>query len=144
MAKCIHICSRKILPENIYNTLTNICDAISPDNIIPRPPQILVENKVALAVMNPSDTVGLKSSSLLMGMIFDQEENWYLPKTRYPLGSYALFRDTEEYCEIVSDATGSRTIWYYFNEHFFISSTSQRAIIMFLGNFEFNEKVIPW
>lgn len=27
---------------------------------------------------------------------------------------------------------------------YFIASTSQRAIIMFLGNFRFNEKVIPW
>ena len=46
--------------------------------------------------------------------------------------------------EIVSDSVGSRALWYYNDNDMFLVSTSQRAIVLFLENFEFNEKVIPW
>ncbi|MFW5804446.1 MAG: asparagine synthase-related protein, partial [bacterium] len=70
--------------------------------------------------------------------------NWHIPFQEYPDGSYALFRDGEKYCEIVSDPAASRTIWYYKNEENFVASTSQIAIIKFIEGFEFDERVIPW
>ena len=44
----------------------------------------------------------------------------------------------------MSDPAGSRTVWYYQDEETFIASTSQRAIVAFVGSFQFNEQVIPW
>ncbi|HPJ44184.1 MAG TPA: hypothetical protein PLY21_17780, partial [Spirochaetota bacterium] len=54
------------------------------------------------------------------------------------------FRDSERYCEIITDPVATRTIWYYHDENLFIASTSQRAIILYLGRFEFDDRVIPW
>ena len=62
----------------------------------------------------------------------------------HPDGSYALFRDSGDRLEVISDPAGSRTIWYYRDEETFIASTSQRAIIGLAGGFQFNEQVIPW
>ncbi|PWT94108.1 MAG: hypothetical protein C5B54_00525, partial [Acidobacteria bacterium] len=94
--------------------------------------------------MNANKTVIESGTSLLLGKVFNEDARWREPLTEFPDGSYALFRDNDDYCEIVSDPVASRTIWYYRDEKVFIASTSQRALVMFIGNFDFEEKVIPW
>lgn len=144
MAKSIYICSRNNLLSNTETKLTNISHRLAPDNIRSRKPLIQVKEKTAFAVINPSDNVFTKDDSILLGCLFSCSRNWHKPREEYPDGSFALFRSSNELCEMVSDAAGSRTIWYYFNDNIFISSTSQRAIIMYINSFEFNEKAIPW
>ena len=144
MAKCIYICFRKVLPKLVGMQLQEICKRISPDNITPSEPMIKVNGNVAFGVMNPNSTLTMNGGSLLMGKIFEKDENWSVPLQAFPDGSYALFRDGEVHFEIVSDPVASRTIWYYLDESIFVASTSQRAIVMFIHDFEFNEKVIPW
>ena len=144
MAKCIYVCSRNKLPESASNLLHEICIKLSPDNIILPEPDVFVADYVAYGIVNPNSTLSRRGSSLLMGQIFERDEKWDVPLNDFPDGSYALFRDSGEYFEIVSDPAASRTIWYYMDETSFIASTSQRAIIMFLGSFEFNADVIPW
>jgi asparagine synthetase B (glutamine-hydrolysing) len=82
-------------------------------------------------------------NSVALGKIFNTN-TWSQPLAEFPDGSYALFRNSQEYFEIVSDAAASRTIWYYQTNSLFVASTSQRAIVMFIGKFEFDERVIPW
>ena len=144
MAKCIYICSRDRLPDSVGKLLNEICIRLTPDNIIPPEPDIFIAGHVAYGIMNPNSTLSKRGSSLLMGQIFESDEKWDLPLSDFPDGSYALFRDSEEYFEIISDPAASRTIWYYMDDKVFIASTSQRAIIMFLGSFEFNDNIIPW
>lgn len=144
MAKNIWIYSRKALLESTKSKIVNICKEITPDNISATPPKVVVNNHVAFGISNPKSTILIKNNSILMGQIIGDTNGWDIPKKNYPDGSYALFRDGKDYCEMVSDAVASRTIWYYMNEEIFIASTSQRAIILFIGEFEFNEKVIPW
>ncbi|MCX6262899.1 MAG: hypothetical protein NTY95_19025 [Bacteroidia bacterium] len=144
MAKNIYICSREKLPFSVGEQLLKICKNLAPDNITPAEPMVLVNGDIAFGVMNPSKTLLVSGNSLLMGQIFDKGEKWDVPLQEFPDGSYALFRDGKEYCEIVADPVGSRSIWYYFDDNVLIASTSQRAIVMFLGSFEFNENVIPW
>lgn len=144
MAKSIYICSKSILSPSLEEKLFEICKRLSPDNITPKAPIVKMNNHMALAVMNPNELTVLDTYNLILGAIYSNYENWQEPNTIYPDGSFALFRNSEEFCEVVSDAVGSRTIWYYFDENLFISSTSQRAIIMFINSFEFNENVIPW
>lgn len=144
MAKNIYICTKGALPASTESQLSEICKRLEPDNISPRKPEIYINGHIAYGIMNPTQTIRAKGDSLLMGEMFDQNEKWDIPLEEFPDGSYALFRDGEKYCEIVTDATASRAIWYYLDDTIFVSSTSQRAIVMFLGSFEFNDKVIPW
>jgi len=144
MAKCIYICSRQTLQHSARSFLQTICEKLAPDNIIANKPKILVGEDIAYGIMNPTAPVLEKEGSILLGQIYDKTESWNLPRTEFPDGSYALFREGEEYFEIVSDPVASRTIWYYADENILVASTSQRAIAMYLGNFEFDERVIPW
>jgi hypothetical protein len=144
MAKCIYICSRELLSDLVKKFLHTICNKITPDNILAAEPKTMVDGCIAYGIMNPAKTLLEKGNSLLLGQIFGKTENWDVPLSEFPDGSYALFRDGKEHCEIVSDAVASRTVWYYKNENIFIASTSQRAITIFLGSFEFDNRIIPW
>ena len=94
--------------------------------------------------MNPADSMLECGNSVLIGQLFGKKDKWAKSSEDLLDGSFALFRDGKEYFEIVSDPAGSRTIWYYLDQEIFISSTSQRAITMFINSFEFDERVIPW
>jgi len=144
MAKCIYICSREALQDSIKSSLYNICKRLAPDNITANEPRIMVSEYAAFGIMNPTAPVREKENSLLMGQVFDKAESWNLPLSEFPDGSYALFRDGKEHFEIVTDPLASRTIWYYADANVVVTSTSQRAIVMYLESFEFNEKVVPW
>jgi hypothetical protein len=80
----------------------------------------------------------------MLGKMIGEDDKWHEPGTDFPEGTFALFRDGEGFCEIVTDPVGTRTIWYYHDEDLFIASTSQRAIILYIGGFEFDARVIPW
>lgn len=82
---------------------------------------------------------------VLLGFLYEKHSvHWDEPRKIYPDGNYALFRANEDEIEVVSDCAATRTIWYYHDDELFIASTSQRAIIMFLESFSFDERVIPW
>ena len=144
MAKNIYICSREKLAVSVEKRLREICKKLSPDNITPGDSRVVVAENIAYGIMNPSRTLLESGTSLLMGQIFGKNEKWDEPLGEFPDGSYALFRNGAQHCEIVSDPVASRTIWYYLDENLFIASTSQRAIVMFIGSFEFDERMIPW
>ena len=144
MSKLIYVCSKDKLPFSVGKLLQDICCSLSPDNIKPSNPKIIVRDNIAYSIMNPANSILEKDNSVLMGFIYGKVENWNIPLEYFPDGSYALFRDGDKCFEAVSDAVASRTIWYYFDKKIFISATSQRAIVMFLGSFVFNGSVIPW
>ncbi len=144
MAKCIYICSRQALPASIKSSLYRICKKLAPDNIKVNETKIMASENAAFGIMNPTTPILQQGNSLLMGQIFGKAESWSLPLSDFPDGSYALFRDGKEHFEIVSDPLASRTIWYYADENIVVTSTSQRAIVMYLESFEFDERVVPW
>jgi len=144
MAKAIWICSRKKLSNTVGHKINEICKNISPDNIVPTPPKISISDNIAYGVMNPKNSLLYKGNSLLLGMLTKNTNNWHVPLQDFPDGSFAVFRDGDQYCELVSDPVASRTIWYYKNEEVFVASTSQVALIKFIGGFEFDERVVPW
>ena len=144
VSKAIYICSRTVFSKSVEKLMRIICNRLSPDNITPKEPLIAINGNIAFGIINPMKTILVNGTSLLLGKIFDENENWDAPLNDFPDGSYALFRNGEDYCEIVSDPVASRTIWYYFDDDMFIASTSQRAIVMYLGNLEFDDRVFPW
>ena len=157
MAKAIYICLRDTLednhiehiirrrwPDGLESTLTNICRCIEPDNINANTPLIKCNGAVAYGVINPVSTIRRTEDSLMLGMPFDSHDEWMKPRSVHPDGSYALFRADEMHVEVASDPAGSRTIWTYSDEELFAASTSQRALVMLLGDFQFNRQVVPW
>ncbi len=144
MAKTIWLCSRKKISNSVEQKIYEICKSISPDNIVPTAPKVFINNDIAYGVMNPKNSILYNGNSLLLGVIAGNMDDWHIPLQDFPDGSFALFRDGEQYCEIVSDPVASRTIWYYKDDDIFVASTSQVALIKFIGGFEFDERVVPW
>jgi hypothetical protein len=146
MSKVIYACSRNSsFTEKENLQLQKTCAALTPDNLTsPVQHKISVSDKIAYAIINHHSLFQELDESLLLGSIFDHQNSWHKPKTEFPDGSYAIFRQDDDYVEIVSDFAASRTIWYYFDENLFLASTSQRAIILFLRDFKFDSRVIPW
>ena len=145
MSKIIYVCAREGLPVSVEERLRSICRSLEPDNIVPPPPRVSCHGNSAYGVMNPSMSMREKDGSVVVGQLLGDENSWQgVLSGSEPDGSYALFRNKDDRLEITSDPTGSRAIWYYKDEKIFIASTSQRAVVMFTGSFEFNEKVIPW
>lgn len=146
MSKVIYACSRsRSFDSKDKMRISEICKKLEPDNISPPVNhKISYNDRIAFGIMNPPKSIICNDTSLLLGYLYEQSGRWYEPLSEFPDGSYALFRDSPDYLEVVSDPAASRTIWYYFDDNLFISSTSQRAIILFIGNFVFDERVIPW
>lgn len=145
MAKIIYAYSRKIpFSQSDDRKLRNICKRLEPDNLtLPASHKVIVQGNLACGIINHRNSV-IKNSSILLGCLYGNDECWEHPQQQYPDGSYAIFRNGNDCLEAVSDAAASRTIWYYFDDEYFVASTSQRALIMFLGSFDFDDRVIPW
>jgi len=50
----------------------------------------------------------------------------------------------ENKLELTSNLVAGKSAWYYHDQSFFIVSSSQRAIVNFLGSFQFNEQAMAW
>ncbi len=147
MAKCIYICTKKSSTDHHKERerkLTSICNHLQPDNLSEAHHEIQSVHDASFGIMNHKPSIQIKNGNVLLGFIYDDAEDWHKPGAQAPDGNFAIFRNNEHEFEAVSDILATRTIWYYHDEEVFIASTSQRAIIMYLGSFEFNERVIPW
>ena len=145
MSKLIFLCFKDSSLKSVYrNRIEEISRKLLPDNIDPVNSKIIEGDGILYSIVNPVNSVITTSGSVLLGKIFGNDLRWNTPQQNYPDGSYAIFRSDEKVVEIVSDVVASRSIWYYKNDEIFISSTSQRAIINFLGSLDFNKYIIPW
>lgn len=105
----------------------------------------LIDTKNSLcAIYNPVSTIQIDNSSVCLGYTPNSDWKNFDVRGEDIEGSFAIFRNTKIGFQIANDMVASRTVWYYFDEHVFIASTSQRAIVTYLGSFEFNEQVVPW
>lgn len=121
-----------------------ICEELYAENITSRPPKFHCSGGSIYGVTNPNKITESRDDSLLLGYIFSAKDDWHVPCTEIPDGNFALFRNNEQFFEAVSDCMATRSLWYYFDDKKLIVSTSQKAIVRFLGDFEFNSGVIPW
>jgi hypothetical protein len=146
MAKAIYVCSRREpLGPKDKERLGRICKALTPDNLTTAVSHsVVTDGHTGYAVMNQQLSNVEKDNSLLLGYLYAGKERWYEPLSGPPDGSFAIFRCNDDYFEAVSDPVASRAIWYFFDDKYFIASTSQRAIIMFIGSFRFDDRVVPW
>ena len=145
MSKIVYVCSRNGLPVSAEQRVRQVCKRLEPDNIVPRPARVVRHGNNIYGVVNPSPSMLERDGSVVIGhLLGDASRRESALSHGHPDGSYALFRDRVDRLEVISDPAGSRTIWYYRDEETFIASTSQRAIVAFIGSFQFNEQVVPW
>lgn len=147
MSKAIYICRRNPSVQQQMEDqqmLDIICKQLQPENISSLNHKVYAEDDIAYGIMNIQPSIKFKKQSFLLGILFEKTNQWDELFSEFPDGNYALFRNNNNVLEAVSDILATRTIWYYHSDDLFIASTSQRAVILFLGNFEFDERVIPW
>lgn len=146
MSKVIYICFKKASRANadMAGKIEAIAHRITPNNISPHPPKVVVGNNIVYGIVNPVSSIKENGKSVLLGMSFGEDTHWWEPETEIPDGSYSIFRSNDRKTEILTDVTGSRSVWYYHDDEIFVASSSQRAIVMVLGDFRFNDDVIPW
>lgn len=146
MSKIVLICF-KDCKQNPYSRrdIEILSQRLTPDNISPPPPPLIInDNGVLIGIINPTEALPIKNTSVCMGNLIDPENNWWELMAKVPDGSYALFRSDENIIELISDIVASRTVWYVQTENMFIASTSQRAIVFFLQDFKPNRATFSW
>ena len=116
---------------------------LSPDNITPNEPQILAEDGLLRAVVNPVAGVRADRHGVCLGALFE-DADWSTPLAPAPDGSFAIVRHDGATVELVADAFASRTIWYALTEDCLLASTSQRALASLLGDFRPNAETVAW
>ena len=143
MSKLIYVISR--VGDNLSKERLELIEKrITPDNLSPNPLKIITDVNSICAIFNYVSTIQINGSSVCLG--YSPNNNWDELDVRADEieGSFVIFRNNKEKFQVVTDCVESRTLWYYFDDNLFIASTSQRAIITYLGSFRFNEQVIPW
>jgi asparagine synthetase B (glutamine-hydrolysing) len=145
MSKVLYICFRENgIQEFSEDNIHILSKRLEPDNINFTEPVIIKGKKELITVFNPNDSIDFYNISLCHGKMINPASNWWQPNEPVPDGSFALYRGSEQTVEVTTDIVASKTVWYYFDKDIFISSTSQRAILFFIGSFQFNKAVIPW
>jgi asparagine synthetase B (glutamine-hydrolysing) len=144
LAGFIVVCSRdrssaRFSPEDLKRCALRL----TPDNVHPNPPDVLVEAGLLRAVVNPVPSVRIDRHGVCLGALFETAD-WSTPLTAAPDGSFAICRHDERNLELVADNYASRDIWYAFTDDLFLASTSQRAIVSLLGSFEPCEEAVSW
>ncbi|CAL66972.1 asparagine synthase-related protein [Christiangramia forsetii] len=145
MSKILYITYRnKEIPHDSSEKVKQITSELNPDNIHANPSYCSQNGRTICSLSNPLSVIKTEGTNVLLGNILNKEKNWTNPLKYFPDGNYAIFRSNNELTEVFTDKLSSRTIWYYYDDEILICATSQRAIIKFLSNFEFDERVIPW
>ena len=144
MAKIVLICSRVSRREIERSKLESVCRRISPEDMDVRVIDLSDDPALALIVVNPPSTLAMATGAACLGTIFGQSSGWAEVGTAAPDGCYAIYRSNAACVEILTDASGSRSVWYCQLPDVFIASTSQRAIISIMGSFRLNNSAIHW
>mgnify|MGYP001581096636 CR=1 FL=1 len=145
MAKIVYLCSRQGARLPFSRTdMESVLSRLTPDNIIPRPPRIIEKEGFLVGVFNPTDSLLVQDLAVCMGVLLNDAGDWWRAGSQAPDGSYALFRNDAQSVELLTDIVGTRTLWYVQTPDWFIASTSQRAIVCFLGDFEPNAEASSW
>ena len=127
-------------------TLRRIAIALVPSNIVPRAaPLVATGHGVSVVVANPSEQgVFLRDDAVCLGGLFGDPGRWWVTGASVPDGTYALARHDDHAVELVTDVAASRTLWYAVTDRDFLASTSQRALVALLGDFQLDRAAVSW
>jgi hypothetical protein len=148
MADLIFACSRRDRPAVAADRLRRAALRLAPPEVPPREPLLLETAGAAAAIANPTaegvflhgvqegTDIEPTGGGACVGGLFGELGAWWQVGAEPHDGSYALVRWDADTVELVSDICGSRTLWYALTDEAFLASTSQRALVMLLGDFE--------
>ena len=142
MAGFIAVCARRGETPHAAD-LARLALHLAPDNIRPNPPHVVAGRGMAWAVLNPVPGLDVRANGVCLGALFERAD-WAQPQGTAPDGSFALLRYDDSCLELVTDLHGSRSIWYVFTDTLFLASTSQRALIALLGDFQPQPEAVTW
>ena len=125
--------------------LEQVASLLAPSNISPRPTRLIETHGLRAAIVNPTENgVRVAEGGLLLGGVIGQAGRWWDVASEPPDGTYALARYSGATVELLSDATASRTLWYARDEERLVVSTSQRAVVALLGDFDLDPAAVSW
>jgi len=138
-------CRRRPTVDVSDADIVRLVDRITPDNAPRRVPAIVRKERVVAAVFNGgAGLAAFDGASIRLGVLAGRDGDWGRPHAPAPDGSYALFRVSPDCIELVADAAATRTIWYALTNEAFVASSSQRAIVSLLGDFQPNREASAW
>jgi asparagine synthetase B (glutamine-hydrolysing) len=144
LAGFIIACSRRdAAPPWSADALRRCALHLSPEGITPNPPDIHEEAGLARAVVNPVPGVRVHPQGVCLGALFE-DAAWSTVGGESPDGTYAIVRHDDQAVELLSDTFGSRTVWYVHTDTLFLASTSQRALVVLLGDFVPRAETATW
>jgi hypothetical protein len=117
---------------------------LAPPGIEPRHPLIARKDRVCLAALDPTPNIKLSDTAVSTGKQHDSASSWMHPGDAIPDGAFCLLRADEHTLQLVTDPTGSRTIWYLLANDYFVASTSQRAIVALARSFSLSMHASAW
>ncbi len=117
---------------------------LSPDNVATRPPLVAHRDGVSAVLYDAGEAAALEGESIRIGTFFGPGGDWRRPGGDRPEGCYALLRSDAAHAEIVADAAATRTVWYVQTPDLFVASTSQRAIVTVLGDYQPSVSAVTW
>ena len=145
MATLIAYCVRNgHVEQAILDNIRYLNTHLAPPGLQPREAVISRHKQACLAALNPSPNTEVLQSAVSVGVRSEPGNEWAFPGTDIPDGSFGLLRADEHTLQLVTDPTGSRTIWYLQAEDYFIASTSQRAIVVLARSFQLNPQASAW
>lgn len=148
MAKILFAYRRKGEDANSLNhwqrTVETLDRALVPDQDYLRQPSInLYEGGNYLYIFSPvNDSIIRKDFHLCVGSMISPKERWW-EEERVANTPLSILHKRNEIC-IYADILGSRCFWFYQDEHVFLASTSQRAMVIYLQSFMFNAQAATW
>jgi len=144
MAKAILIVHRRGCPSLLsHGELEILRRRLLPDHISPHPTLVRQERGVTAIVLNPNGASRMQETSIWLGA-GGEKIAWQRVGAPLPAGTFGLLRANDVAAELVADAAATRSLWYCQTRDRFIASTSQRAIVALLGDFQPDENVVPW
>lgn len=144
MAELVYLCGRGGATESFSDDdLRTIARRILPDNA-PYRTDITRERDIVYCLVNGNTSLAKHDTSVCMGQMIPREEGWHRPGTSIPDGTYGIVRADDETVELLTDMTGSRTLFYLRLQNLFVVSTSQRALVHFVDAVDPNETAIAW
>jgi len=144
MSKIVLICFKNRDTETYQRGIEALSSRLAPDNISPNPPVIIDDYGTLIGIFNPVEGLWIHNGSVCLGSLIDPQDDWWKPTAEVPEGAFALFRSDANVVELASDMVASRTIWYVQTDDVFMASTSQRAIVYFLHEFQPDKTAFLW
>jgi len=143
VSRLIGICSRRgCIDDEVIRDINRLNTYLAQPGIVARAPLLSHRGSVCVAVLDPGANTEVCGTAACLGI--KRDPDWSKPNDASPDGSYCLIRADNELFQLVTDPTGSRSIWYLLTDDYCIASTSQRAIVALTKAFHPNLDAATW